>query len=57
MGVLALFSGFSYIREPLWIGAGQPICKGRTFSLVVIYERVGKSVIVACKKRPKRANR
>ena len=57
MGVPALFSGFSYIREPLWIGAGQPICKGRTFSLVVIYERVGKSVIVACKKRPKRANR
>ena len=28
-----------------------------TFSQVEIYERVGKSVIVVCKKRSKRANR
>ena len=51
-----------YIREPLWIGAGRsgllvevdPYERRVTFSLVEIYERVGKSVI-SVRERAQRA--
>ena len=46
---IPFFSGFRYIREPLWIAAYER----EIFSLVETYERERKFVILVCKKGPK----
>ena len=53
---IPFFSGFRYIKEPLWVGTGAPIWKGNVFTSWNIWN--GREICVCGKqKRSKRANR
>ena len=55
-GYVFFFSGFRYMKEPLWVGAGGPIWKGNVFTRWNIWK--GREIYHFGKqKRSKRTNR